>query len=717
MEVTVKMFQKRLRQVLTAGIAAILLLSTLTAMASPLTMAAPVAQDLSSEAVAGELPGGQFSKIWLKVTPNGNGDVVITSEWNHNFPESNGLGFYVLDSNGLASVINGSKRLAQANLAAGSRPASNSPDNVLGATVSPQTGEVTVVLFNDSPNDAEFTLKATNAAISDDSGQVRDLNAAPTSAATDENGTPVAESSETPEPDATEAAATATVTATTVTTEATATSTPKPEATATATKVVSSTLPSNVKVDGGVVSSPEMEGELPTQNTQHYFKLIPDENNGDVTLTLSFDPQDSSELARRLNFWLLNEAGFNKYSDPTSDVVLSELAIAAGSTAPGLLPNQRQAKFTSSGVGPYVLIVYNNSTVPGTYKVVAQGAQLLDDSKQSITAQNALSGGTTATATSGGEAEPAATTESGSTASPAATTAATTGSTREGEPGGTYTVQAGDSISLIARDIYGEISAWEALCKFNGLSDCNAIEVGQVLKLPTREEIGAGAVAAATQAPAATATATPAGAAAVAGAATQETETTTETVTATATATAIPKASTAITSTSGVTKTGTTTETGTTSTTNSTSSNSGSSSSASANLVETLEATGGFSTLLQALRAANLTPALEGAGPYTIFAPTDAAFSGLPSGAMDQLLNNPTGQLTQILLFHVLPGAVTTDDIDDGMQAVTQQGKAVNFEVGADGTIKINGANVAEPDIDASNGVIHPIDSVILPPN
>jgi len=83
---------------------------------------------------------------------------------------------------------------------------------------------------------------------------------------------------------------------------------------------------------------------------------------------------------------------------------------------------------------------------------------------------------------------------------------------------------------------------------------------------------------------------------------------------------------------------------------------------------------------------------------------------------LDQLLANPTGQLTQILLFHVLPGAVTSTDIDNGMQAVTQQGKPVGFEVADDGSIKINGANVALPDIDASNGVIHPIDTVILPP-
>jgi uncharacterized surface protein with fasciclin (FAS1) repeats len=133
------------------------------------------------------------------------------------------------------------------------------------------------------------------------------------------------------------------------------------------------------------------------------------------------------------------------------------------------------------------------------------------------------------------------------------------------------------------------------------------------------------------------------------------------------------------------------------------------------NLVATLEAEGGFSTLIQALEAANLTAALEGAGPFTIFAPTDAAFAGLPAGALDQLLANPTGQLTQILLFHVLPGSVMSEDIDNGMQATTQQGKPVGFEV-AGSAIKVNGATVTVPDITASNGVVHAIDTVILPP-
>jgi uncharacterized surface protein with fasciclin (FAS1) repeats len=366
-----------------------------------------------------------------------------------------------------------------------------------------------------------------------------------------------------------------------------------------------------------------------------------------------------------------------------------------------LLPHQRQAKFTASGLGPYVVIVYNNSTVVGTYTMRADGGTLIDDSNQSLTAQQSISG--TATVADGTVVSPT-TTEEGA-AAPAATTAPAAGATRQGEPGGVYTVAAGDTLSLIARDIYGEIGLWDEICAYNNLADCNTIEVGQEIRLPTREEIGAGIAPAATEA----ATTAPAGAAAAAAAAAN----------ATATPTATAEAESEVTDTEAVTGTATTTATGTTTSTGTTGTGDASdddeTGGSEVNLVAALEAEGSFSTLVQALEAANLTAALEGAGPFTIFAPTDSAFAALPAGAMDQLLANPQGQLTQILLFHVLPGSVMSDDIDNGMQAVTQQGKSVGFEV-AGTTIKVNSGTVIAPDITASNGVIHGIDMVILPP-
>lgn len=134
------------------------------------------------------------------------------------------------------------------------------------------------------------------------------------------------------------------------------------------------------------------------------------------------------------------------------------------------------------------------------------------------------------------------------------------------------------------------------------------------------------------------------------------------------------------------------------------------------NLADTLEENSGFSILLQALEAADLLSVLETSGPFTLFAPTDAAFANLPAGALEQLLANPHGQLTQILLFHLVPGRLELDDLENGQQLTTQQGKAINVERDHDCHVRINGARILTPNIAASNGIIHAIDTVILPP-
>jgi uncharacterized surface protein with fasciclin (FAS1) repeats len=115
------------------------------------------------------------------------------------------------------------------------------------------------------------------------------------------------------------------------------------------------------------------------------------------------------------------------------------------------------------------------------------------------------------------------------------------------------------------------------------------------------------------------------------------------------------------------------------------------------------------------LQATSLDSVLNGAGPFTLFAPTDAAFDALPAGAFEQLLDDPGGQLTEILKYHVVPGETLAEDISNGLQATTTQGKPVRFEVQGS-NIKINGANVITPDMEGANGVVHVIDAVILPP-
>ena len=125
--------------------------------------------------------------------------------------------------------------------------------------------------------------------------------------------------------------------------------------------------------------------------------------------------------------------------------------------------------------------------------------------------------------------------------------------------------------------------------------------------------------------------------------------------------------------------------------------------------------TEGFSTLVAALQAAGLVETLQGDGPFTVFAPTDDAFAALPKGVLDALLlpeNKDT--LAAILTYHVVPGAVMAADVTDGKVA-TVEGSDVTLST-KDG-VTVNGAKVIQADIEGSNGVIHVIDEVILPPN
>lgn len=126
-----------------------------------------------------------------------------------------------------------------------------------------------------------------------------------------------------------------------------------------------------------------------------------------------------------------------------------------------------------------------------------------------------------------------------------------------------------------------------------------------------------------------------------------------------------------------------------------------------------------FSTLVAAVDAADLTETLRGDGPYTVFAPTNAAFDKLPDGTVADLLDpGNRDQLAQILTYHVVPGNVTSDQlIGERMDVATVQGQTVSVDGRVEelGTVKVNDANVTMPDIMASNGVIHAIDTVLMP--
>lgn len=136
-----------------------------------------------------------------------------------------------------------------------------------------------------------------------------------------------------------------------------------------------------------------------------------------------------------------------------------------------------------------------------------------------------------------------------------------------------------------------------------------------------------------------------------------------------------------------------------------------------ADIVDTAVGAGQFSTLVAAAKAAGLVPVLKSKGPFTVFAPTDAAFASLPPGTVDDLLKPKNkGKLAAILKYHVIPGRVKAADVAGKKLSVkTVQGPPVNV----DGTmmgVQVNDAHVIQPDIEASNGVIHVIDKVLLPP-
>ena len=136
---------------------------------------------------------------------------------------------------------------------------------------------------------------------------------------------------------------------------------------------------------------------------------------------------------------------------------------------------------------------------------------------------------------------------------------------------------------------------------------------------------------------------------------------------------------------------------------------------AAGDIVETAINAGSFGTLVAAVQAADLVETLQGAGPYTVVAPTDDAFAALPAGLVDcLLLEENVDALASILKYHVISGAVTSGDLTAG-DVETVQGETVTVDV-TDG-VKFNNATVLTADVTASNGVIHVIDAVIVPPS
>jgi uncharacterized surface protein with fasciclin (FAS1) repeats len=135
----------------------------------------------------------------------------------------------------------------------------------------------------------------------------------------------------------------------------------------------------------------------------------------------------------------------------------------------------------------------------------------------------------------------------------------------------------------------------------------------------------------------------------------------------------------------------------------------------SKNIVENAVNSSDHTTLVAAVQAAGLAETLSGTGPFTVFAPTNAAFNKLPAGTVDNLVKPENKeQLTKILTYHVVPGALRAADLKDGQKLKTVQGQELTVKI-VNGTVMIDGATVSIADVISSNGVTHVIDGVIMP--
>ena len=135
--------------------------------------------------------------------------------------------------------------------------------------------------------------------------------------------------------------------------------------------------------------------------------------------------------------------------------------------------------------------------------------------------------------------------------------------------------------------------------------------------------------------------------------------------------------------------------------------------SSAADIVDTAVAAGNFQTLVSAVEAAGLVDTLKGEGPFTVFAPTDEAFAKIPQDQLESLMANKT-QLTAVLTYHVVAGKVMSTDLTDDMAVATVQGDNVTINLDEDG-VMVNDAKVVQADIECINGVVHAIDTVLMP--
>ena len=427
-------------------------------------------------------------------------------------------------------------------------------------------------------------------------------------------------------------------------------------------------------VTTSAVRSTWVRGQLNEQFAKHYLGLSVVDTGQPVTIKMEYDPQDSGLIDDSSGFYVFKLSGFDRYINAASP---SESVFVSGSLDSMDGIKRKVAEISIDDVGEVVaLVTYNDTTMPFSYTLQGENILFLDDSGEQVEGDRVV------------VQQPAAGTDASST----------TGGTVISQ-GTTYTVKAGDTLGTISSQAYGTTDYWSSICTANSLSNCDLIEVGDVLTIPSQADAdaylsggaptpaataAATAVATAVATPAATADAMPEATATAAPAATAGAMPE-ATATATPAVTAMPEP----TSDAGMMED---------------------------DLIEVAQDYEQLDILLLALDLAGLTSSVADGGPYTIFAPTNAAFASLPEARLDMLMAD-SELLADTLRYHIVSGKLKTSDLSAQTSLTTLHGETIDISTGDDGSLAVEGISIVTSDVEASNGVIHFIHQLLPDPD
>ena len=421
-------------------------------------------------------------------------------------------------------------------------------------------------------------------------------------------------------------------------------------------------------VTTGAVRSTWVSGELNEQFAKHYLGVEIVDTGQPATIKMVYDPQNSQQLDDSSGFYVFKQTGYDRYlnAEPPSDSVFLTGSLES---MDGI--KRKVVEVSVDDVSDIVaLVTYNDTAMPFSYTLTGENILFLDDSGEQVEGDRVV-------------VQPPA---DGTTDPPAA------GGT-DIAPGSSYTVQTGDTLGTISLRAYGSTTNWSAICTANSLTNCDLIENGDVLTIPilgqtdTSGTGGTATPAATAEAmPEATADAMPEATAAATAAATAEAmPEATAVATPEATAEAMPEPT-------------------------------SQADSGGSNLIEVAEDYEQLDILLLALDLAGLSATIADGGPYTIFAPTNAAFASLPEARLDMLMAD-SALLAETLKFHVVSGSLKTTDLASLSTLTTLQGGMIAVSTGSDGSFSVEGISIITSDVEASNGVIHFIHQLLPDPD